>query len=881
MLSFSGGKAIWTGTQGARYTYGSAWDGQPVNQSSAVSLPFSFNFNGTAYTNITVYMSGMITLGSGTVKASYDNNLAGAGLPTIAPFWDDLHLTGYAGGCFSPSVSYGTSGSAPNRIFVIQWKDMEINYGNYYGSKYGWCNRGTFQLHLYESGKIAFVYGKMQWKPDCSWWVGYENYGMTNGVSGSIGLSSGTGQFISVTPTGSTATASMVSSFDAIDLDKYSINNGVSYEFIGPNIQMSTSPKQLFFGTVSSGSTVDMNFSITHVGQDKTLNVSSITLSGVNASQWSIVSPLPSPLLPGQTANITVRYAPNANGPHTAFVTIASNGRDSGAQQITLNGICVAPEIEIIALGPVNTPTKMFRKTKVVVADSLKERFLVKNTGAGALILSNTSVITGDDAVMFKITRLPTVGIMPDNVDTVEVGFYPRREGGVQAKLEVRSNAANGSKFIDFAPIGIIPRLEIVQGEFMTIDSIPIGTRVCKNIDLYNPGSAPLTLTKNYLSSADGDFEYTPLTGSDTIIAPLSTKTVQICITGLQKGTRRARLRFTTNIPLTYPEFGPRQDTSSKVIELWAGVVPVDLSKVAIKPFGPENIVDEPVTTTIDITNAGSELAEYQAPIFSGSGKDVFTVTSGTFPMQIAPGKTASFTVQALPKTRGLHTADMTINWKSDDREHVINGEIAVEAVIACSQASADQDFGKLLLGEETIKQIEISNCGDIAQTYTASLTGEGFRLVSEPVSTEIASGEKAIYTVAFSPSKEGNFAGGLRISGKHVADMNVALTGLGEKPVVASVSNSSEQSGYVLYQNIPNPSTNMTTIRFTLPKSTYVKVGLTDVTGKFVKEVASGMYTEGTNFISMTTNDLASGTYIYTLEADGVRLSRQISVTK
>jgi hypothetical protein len=784
-----------------------------------------------------------------------------------------MGFTGAGPGCgWGSKVRYRTTGTAPNRIFCVEWWDMEINSSSWNAQG----NRGRFQVQLHESGRIIFYYYKMESSPTCGYWGG------TATISGSIGLAKPGGEFLSVTPTAAGMTTSTSSANNSITLaGSTALSAGRAFTFDKlPEVRLTSSPKTLNYGVVGGGTTVDLPVTVQHVGSEGTLVINSTTLSGPGASQYQVMS-TPGPLAIGQTGTIVVRFAPNVNGTHVAKLTITSNGVDSGVQDIDLIGVALAPSIQIIPIDSGNTATKMFRKKRVVVADSLDEAFLVKNVGDANLLLNPASPFVGADPDMYSFAKLPTGQIAPQQQDTVRIRFKPRREGGLNATLQLMSNAANGTQNIDFNGIGIVPRLEIVQGEFMTIDSIPIGTRVCKNIDLYNPGSAPLTLTKNYLSSADGDFEYTPLTGSDTIIAPLSTKTVQICITGLQKGTRRARLRFTTNIPLTYPEFGPRQDTSVKQIDIWAGVVPVDLSKVAIKPFGPENIVDQPVTTTIDITNAGSELAEYEAPIFSGSGKDVFTVTSGTFPMQIAPGKTASFTVQALPKTRGLHTADLTINWKSDDREHVINGEIAVEAVIACSQASADQDFGKLLLGEETIKQIEISNCGDIAQTYTASLTGEGFRLVSEPVSSEIASGEKAIYTVAFSPSKEGNFAGGLRISGKHVADMNVALTGLGEKPVVASVSNSSEQSGYVLYQNIPNPSTNMTTIRFTLPKSTYVKVGLTDVTGKFVKAVASGMYTEGTNFISMTTNDLASGTYIYTLEADGVRLSRQISVTK
>jgi hypothetical protein len=891
MYSMSGAKQIWANSgSGSRWNYVNPWwygTAEPYDfNSGAISLPFTFKFDNVDYKEVVVYMSGAMSFGSDVMKASYDNNLAGAYMPLLAPFWDDLHITGNGPGCWNPMVSFTTIGNAPNRVFVVEWRDMEVNY-HYtwvYGYRVALGNRATFQLQLHENGKIVFSYGKMQYRPDCGnmTWIPDNGYIDQYEVTGSVGMANGKGEFISISPYGSSADASYNGwSNDYVDLYKYPIDQGISFEFLAPNVQLSSSEKQTFFGTVSFGSSVDMNVTVVNVGTSysKPLTINSMTIGGPQGSMWSQVSPLPGPLFPGEKANVTFRYTPTTNGPHVASLTITSNGRDSGTQQLMFTGVCVAPEIEIVPLG-LNTPTKMFRKTRVVVGDSLKERFLAKNIGDGSLIISALSNITGDDASMFKITRIPAVGIAKDNVDTVEIGFYPRREGGINARLEVRSNAANGSQYIDFAGVGIIPRLQIMQGEFIAIDSIPIEVRTCHNIELYNPGSAPLVLTRNYLASADGDFEYTPLTGNDTIIAPNETKTVQICITGLQKGTRRARLRFMTNIPLTYPDFGPRIDTSAKNIEIWAGVIPVDLSKVAIAPI-IDGVVNEPVVTTVTINNAGSETAVYSQPQFVGADKDIFSITKGSFPVTIERGGKYEFEITAMPTRRGMHDAEMVIDWKTEDRLYTYRGGISFESLIACSQADAAKEFGSVKIGSETVKQIEVSNCGEVQQAYAASITGNGYRLISDAVTDPIAPGQKAVFTVAFAPTTEGSSTGSLVIKSKHISDMNVNLAGEGEKPTVSSVSGDVNQDGFVLSQNTPNPSVGMTTVKFRLPKQSHAVLTLTDLNGKVVKELAAGIYNSGEYSVNINSTELASGTYFYTLEASGVRLVRQMVIRK
>ncbi len=119
---------------------------------TAASAPigFTFNFNGVNYTNYSVSPDGWILLGNGAAASEFTNSATStANTPKIYPFWDDL-ATGTDG-----NVKVLVSGTAPNRIFIVQW------FLTVPRNTTGAAN-STFQAWLYEStNAIEFRYGAM------------------------------------------------------------------------------------------------------------------------------------------------------------------------------------------------------------------------------------------------------------------------------------------------------------------------------------------------------------------------------------------------------------------------------------------------------------------------------------------------------------------------------------------------------------------------------------------------------------------------------------------------------------------------------------------------------------------------------------------------
>ncbi|GIV28259.1 MAG: hypothetical protein KatS3mg027_2073 [Bacteroidia bacterium] len=150
--------------------------------SSAITLPFTFYYNCQPYTQIKVSSNGWLTFDMSITSSMTYNDLDGTGSLIVAPLWDDLQCT--------QNVKYLTTGTSPNRIFKIEWREMEWDYG---------ANVAviSFQVWLYETtNRIEFWYK--------------QESGSVYSADASIGLN-GSGSplpFLSLNGTGGSPTAS-------------------------------------------------------------------------------------------------------------------------------------------------------------------------------------------------------------------------------------------------------------------------------------------------------------------------------------------------------------------------------------------------------------------------------------------------------------------------------------------------------------------------------------------------------------------------------------------------------------------------------------------------------------------------------------------------
>ena len=85
----------------------------------------------------------------------------------------------------------------------------------------------------------------------------------------------------------------------------------------------------------------------------------------------------------------------------------------------------------------------------------------------------------------------------------------------------------------------------------------------------------------------------------------------------------------------------------------------------------------------------------------------------------------------------------------------------------------------------------------------------------------------------------------------------------------------------YALNQNYPNPFNPSTKINFTLPTQNNVKLTVYDITGKEVKELINGEFSAGDHTVDFNAANLASGAYIYRIQAGNFVESKKMVLLK
>ncbi len=113
------------------------------NNYNANAIPFTFNYNGTTYTQFSVNCNGFLAMGA-SVTSSYVPISAAATNNVIVAMGMDQQTN-----AASSDLSFDTLGTAPNRVLVVQWNNFR-NY-NQTGDSY------NYQIRLHETSNVVEV----------------------------------------------------------------------------------------------------------------------------------------------------------------------------------------------------------------------------------------------------------------------------------------------------------------------------------------------------------------------------------------------------------------------------------------------------------------------------------------------------------------------------------------------------------------------------------------------------------------------------------------------------------------------------------------------------------------------------------------------------
>jgi len=89
------------------------------------------------------------------------------------------------------------------------------------------------------------------------------------------------------------------------------------------------------------------------------------------------------------------------------------------------------------------------------------------------------------------------------------------------------------------------------------------------------------------------------------------------------------------------------------------------------------------------------------------------------------------------------------------------------------------------------------------------------------------------------------------------------------------------EATTFQLNQNYPNPFNPTTTIQYSLAKNGFVILNIYKLNGALIKNIINEKQDIGNHEINFDASDLSSGVYFYTLESDGMTLTRKMILMK
>ena len=83
------------------------------------------------------------------------------------------------------------------------------------------------------------------------------------------------------------------------------------------------------------------------------------------------------------------------------------------------------------------------------------------------------------------------------------------------------------------------------------------------------------------------------------------------------------------------------------------------------------------------------------------------------------------------------------------------------------------------------------------------------------------------------------------------------------------------------LYQNVPNPVIDNTSISFYLPEDGNAKLTVSNTLGQEIMTLVSDNYSKGMHTIQMDANTMSTGVYFYKLEANNKSITKQLTLVK
>ena len=321
-------------------------------------------------------------------------------------------------------------------------------------------------------------------------------------------------------------------------------NSTISISLSGTGVAQPTanlSPPSMTFASQALGSTSSAQAATLTNSGGTTLNITSIALTGANASDFAQTNTCGGSVAGGANCTISVTFTPAASGSRTASVSITDNASGS-PQTVSLSGTGTGTAT-LVSL----SPTSLAFGNQSLGTTSAAQALTLSNTGNAALSITSLA-LTGSNASDFAQTNTCGSSVAARSKCTISVTFKPSASGSRTASVGITDNASGSPQTVSLSGTGTgTAALVSLSPTSLAFGNQPIDvSSTTQSVILSNTGNGTLSITSLVLAGTNAsDFAQTNTCGS--ALAAGANCTIVVWFTPSVAGTEAASLSISNN----------------------------------------------------------------------------------------------------------------------------------------------------------------------------------------------------------------------------------------------------------------------------------------------------------------------------------------------
>ena len=410
-------------------------------------------------------------------------------------------------------------------------------------------------------------------------------------------------------------------------------------------------------------------------GNSSAITISSVVVSGNNASDFSETSTCAGSLAAGGTCTVTVTFTPTAVGTRVGSVAVVDSASNS-PQIATLSGTSTA------GLADFNpSPASLTFPATVVGTSSSTMSLTFANTGSGSDTVSSVAISPATD---FTQTNTCTAAALAPTTGscTITVTFTPSVTGALAATLTVTDNSNGIAGTTHTAALSGTGTANALPTVSVSPSSLTFSATAPQAVTVTNTGAVAVSVSGISITGTNASV-FSQSNDCGTSIAVGTSCTVSVSFApGSNSGTLGATLNIADNV-----------SGSPQTVTLSGTAAPVATLAPTALTFTESTLSTTTAAQTVTLTNSGTATMTGIAVSLTGTGATQFGQTN-TCNATLAAGATCTISITFTPTASGKTTAALSVadNASGSPQTVVLTGNGPGSAVVTTTLVTVPDD---------------------------------------------------------------------------------------------------------------------------------------------------------------------------------------------